>query len=71
MPKCKFCMPAGDVDYVAGICRKDEEPKIEPGSPVVCNNNAFPGYDFCPEHLSARGVNITKLTAEYIANKEE
>ena len=69
MPKCKFCVPAGEVNC-CGLTKEDE-PKVEMGSLVVCENNTFPGFEFCPEHLSSRGVNVAKLTAEYIADKEK
>ena len=73
MPKCKFCIPAGEIDFCRSNLTQpdDDEQKVTPGSPVTCGSNTFPGYDFCPEHLSGRGMNLTKMTAEYIANKEK
>ena len=73
MPKCKNCIPAGEVNIVACSAFDPREKEVEGlklGNPITCDKNTFPGYDFCPEHLLGRGLNLTKMTADYIADKE-
>ncbi len=72
MPKCKFCVPYRSGENYCNLSvpevLKEEQKK---GNLVVCEENVFPGFEFCPKHLDGCGLSLTKLTADYIANKEE
>ncbi len=72
MSKCRFCMPSSKLGYMR-IFQANEDcgDTTKDGNPITCGNNTFPGYEFCPRHLENGGVDLTKLTADYIANKEE
>ena len=72
MAKCKNCYPAGEVDcrYCTEVATANND-EIMMGDPMTCEEKVFPGFDFCPKHLADRGLNLTKLTADYIANKEK
>ena len=71
MPKCKFCVPyRSEENFCTLTVQKVLKEEKKNGDLVTCEKNTFPGFGFCPAHLQ-NIIDISKLTAEYIANKEE